>query len=81
MPKFRVTWIDWGDDDGSHATRRASRSQVSSILMGEIEARPNKKTGRAKWVVSGVADDGSRWVIPFNYEDGIATPITSIPVK
>jgi len=81
MPLFFIYDFEWDDKNQTHATSRATREQIESVLGGRIEAKPNKKGGTARYSHTGTAADGTRWRVLFNYDNGTTRPITAIPVK
>lgn len=78
MPRFVIRNVQF-DERNRHATNRASEAQIRSVLSGAIEAARNKKGRSASYICRGVADDGSRWTVAFNYEPATQTarPITA----
>lgn len=82
MPRFLILDVEF-DQRNEHATRRASEAQIRSILTGQIQASPNKKSGTADYLFAGVADDGSSWTVIFDYDSDTQTarPITAFPSR
>lgn len=78
MPRFTIYDVEF-DERNEHASLRATKEQIRSVLIGTVEAQHNK--GSADYAVTGVAEDGTGWHIVFNHEDGVARPITAWPSK
>jgi len=71
------------DRNRRHATARATEQQIRDVLLGTIQAPPNRKDRAAKYRVTGTAADGTRWTVAFNYDATTqsARPITAWRAK
>jgi len=80
VPRITIRHVEF-DNRNRHATNRATEQQITSTLLGTIEASKNRKDRAAQYIVIGTADDGTKWSIPFNYNAATQTarPITAIP--
>ena len=81
MPRIRVNKILWDGRNTAHATQRASKAQIESILLGWHDASRNKKGRAAKYTLKGVAYDGTTWEVKFNFSGNVARPITAFKSK
>lgn len=81
MPLFYITFIDWDEANETHATRRASKKQIAEVLLGRTEAKINKKSGTADYIVTACANDGTKWTVVFDYVKGTARPISAWPAN
>ena len=81
MPEFYVYDVIWDAGNRLHATARASREQIESVLKGHLTASLNKSTGTAAYIVTGRALDGSTLRIVFDMIEGKARPVTAWHAK
>jgi len=74
MAEFEIYRFIWEDNE-FHATRRATREQIESVLFGAITA--TKNPGEHDWGYTGEAEDGTKWHIIFDMVGDAAKPITA----